>query len=925
MLDSISGFLALAVTVFASYSLVKRLFRGEDIFTVLIITFILGLTVILIPLYIIGIYLGAGIVATSWIIFIVSLAITLMSAIKFIPKVPENVRKLRGVLMNLGPLDIAFAAAIVFLVVRYFYILSIKGIFDWDAIGQYLPFGRRIYETDRIPISAYDFEPVVGPSGISVLYGWIFSLGGSPYDESFRLFPIIFLLVTILIVYALGRDFGSKRKAQIGVIVFAFLPMHDAILFFASYYPDLCYGALILAVFFLLQRGITKQQHKYAYYLLGGVAFGLSILMKLQAVYFVPAILFVLIIFLKNRRLRLVLSYLSVLLLFFIFVSFVWPDTKFFFSLPIVSQVLGLLFIFGATTCAFVAMEGYIKASQIKQVSFIRILASAAAFFGTAIPIAALWFLRNVLLTGSLVWNFKMDIPNRPWALGFLSSVQSSTPSNTILTFLLSLILIPFTVYVLGTMWLVPKLAGLFQQIRAKKKTLLLILWTVGYWLGYFLSVFHHFEVYVVNPRDFFVFAPFFSLFAAFGLTYIVEHFTKKHIDSLTLYLLCSFGLFSLTQSMLMSNYSSVAFGRLVTVFQLPEFTITSLSLLPGLLLIVAGVTVAIIAVLIVLRASAKNWPRKILPIVLMFSLLVAPYLWITYEFGNGNVYAFGENQLKPLFGGLFTEVAPYLEEHGNNGDVVLMVESYPLQYYLHKNITVLALSVPSDLAAFRSVIESDNLSVVFNSLREIGVRYFLCSKGSSPLTVKLSTASLLLDIIQDPRYVVLDRSFSSWTLYELMGTGKLSIVQGWMDDSFSNWNYTEAYSTVGAYYDFSSDGTVATINVAGNSRANFKYGEMPRINITEYPYIAYRVKGSSNARWLLRLYAENGQICYDFPYWQTPTTYWSTFILNMAETPLRGKLLDPGADLAVKSADNDSATLFIDYYMIFKYEPYAQ
>jgi hypothetical protein len=253
------------------------------------------------------------------------------------------------------------------------------------------------------------------------------------------------------------------------------------------------------------------------------------------------------------------------------------------------------------------------------------------------------------------------------------------------------------------------------------------------------------------------------------------------------------------------------------------------------------------------------------------------------------------------------------------------MVDSLPLQYYLHKNITVLALSVPSDLAAFRSVIESDNSSVVFSSLREIGVRYFLCPKGSSPLTVKLSTASLLLDIIQDPRYFVLDRSFSSWTLYELMGTGKLTIVQGWMDDSFSNWNYTEDYSTVGTYYDFSSDGTVATINVAGNSRANFKYGEMPRINITEYPYIAYRVKGSPNARWGFRLYAENGQIGVDFPGWQTPTTYWSISTLNMTETQLEGQLLDPGAFLSVKSVDNDSATLSIDFYMIFKYEPYAQ
>jgi hypothetical protein len=284
-------------------------------------------------------------------------------------------------------------------------------------------------------------------------------------------------------------------------------------------------------------------------------------------------------------------------------------------------------------------------------------------------------------------------------------------------------------------------------------------------------------------------------------------------------------------------------------------------------------------------------------------------------------VYAFGANQLEPIYGGLFTEVAPYLEQHVNDGDVVLIVDYYPLQYYLHKNITVIALNVPGNLAAYRNVIESNDSSFVFASLREFGVRYVLLTKGLSPFAEKLSVSSLLFAVIQDTKYFFLDRSFSSWDLYKCVSNDKLSVVQGWVDDSFGDWTYIEAYSTVGAYYNFSSNGDVAIINVAGNSWASFMYYEMPRINVTEYPFIEYRVKGSSNARWCLRLYAENGQIGFDFPYWETPTTTWSTYRVDMRETPLNGQLLDPTTILSVKSADNELATLSVDYYMIFRYE----
>jgi hypothetical protein len=913
-MDSVIGVFALVLTIFASYPIIGKIFRNEDFFTVLIITFVIGLSTILLPLYIVGIW-GSGIAVTSWIIFIASVVLTLANGKMYCLKIFEYARKLRGYLATIGPLEIAFVAAIVFLLVRYVFMLSIKGIFDWDAIDQYLPFGRRIFETNRIPVSAYDYEPIIGPSGISVLYSWLFSIGGNQYDGSFRLIPIIFVTITMAIIYVLGRDFGSKRVAEVAVIIFAFLPLHDAVLYYASYYPDLCYCSLVLAMFFLFYRGFVKQ--KSVYYLIGGLTFGLSMLMKLQTVYFLPAILLVFIILIKNKYLRLTLTYVSTLLLFFIFISVVWPDPKFFFSLPIVFQGLGLGTILGAATLGLLLLENYIKITQIQQFSLVHVLARVGLFFGIAIPIAIIWPLRNASLTGSLVWSINISAPNRSWALGFLS-FGNVGGQNSMVTFLLSIILIPFTVYVLGNLWLIPKLVGLVKNICAKNRSVLLILWCFGYWMGYFLSVFHHFEIYSLNPRDFYVYAPFLSFFAATGLIFIVERFAKRYSNSLLLYLICSFGLFSLSESLLMSNYGSIALRKIVSVLQLPEFTTTVVSLSWRLILIAIAfiVSAVIIGLPLLIRARTRNVIRKILPVVLMFLLLIAPYLYVTYEFSDGNIYAFGEDQLKPIYQGLFTDVAPYLNEHANNGDVVLMVDFYGLQYYLNENVTVVALNRASNLAEFRIAVESKNSTIVLSTLRELGVSYFLARKESSALADKLSNSSILLDIVQDPRYFVLEKSFASWNLYKRVGGG-ISIAQGWIDDSFTNWTSSNTPNNC----TFSSDGEIFTINLAANTRVDLKYAEMPRINTTEYPFIAYRISGTSNARWQVRLYAQNGQIGSDFPSWQEPSKLWSTSILSSSGTPIDNHFLDPSVILSVRSIDNKSATFSIDYYMIFRYD----
>jgi len=946
--DLLTGFLALAVTVFSSFPLIRKLFRDEDIFTMLIISFIFGLSVILLPLYIVGILLGQGFVATSWIIFLISTVFFLVSATKFVPKAPEHIGKLKNILKDASrsPLDCVFVAAIVFFIFKYFYILSIKGIFDWDAIGLYLPFGRRIYEADSIPLSGYDYEPVIRPVGISVLYAWMHSLSGSAYDENFRLFPILFIIVTMLIIYALGVDFGSKKMAKIAVIIYILLPLHDAVLFYASYYPDLCYNTLILGMFFLMYKYIVKRETRYC--LLSGISLGLSILMKLQAAYFLPATLFVFAGLLENRRLRLTATYLSSLFTSFLFVFFVWPDSSFFPGLPITSQILASLFIFGATTLVVIATEGYVKTLHMKSYTTLKVLKSALAFYGTTASIAAIWFLRNHFFTGSWVWSFQISSPNRLWARDFLSSVQDPISHGNIGTFLLSLVLIPFTVYVLGTMWIIPKLVGITRQVQVQKRSLLMIIWVVGYWIGYFWSVFHHFELYALNPRDLFPLAPFFSLFAAFGINCVAKYFTKKHDEALIIYLLVSLGFVSLTQSLLICDYGPTPLRSTLLTWQFPKYSDTLLSFMPSLLFFTLIVNALIFSVPISRKfiknlmrtrkrrievrvkrnTPLKNWSKRIILVVLTFSLLVAPYVWLTYEFSGGNIQAFGENQLKPIYGGLFTEVAPYLEYHAEDGEVIIMTESYGLQYHLHRNVRVIALSVPGNLAALRDVIESNDSAVVLSSLREYGVRYFLLGKDRPPFTEYLSNRSILLDIVRDPRYFKLI-SFKNWDLYESI-QGRKSVVTGWKDDSFtSNWTYYTTYidggvqNPEGSTYSFRSDGGVLNFTISGQGHVCFKYFGIPPINTSEYRYVAVRVKGSPNARWLFRFISRD-DVGKDFPYWAAPSQNWRIYTFDMTtewEGTFKNKVFIPDAYLQLKSVDSKPATVYIDFYMVFKYE----
>lgn len=948
-MDPLIGLFALIITIFSGFVLLRKakMFKEMDGLEVLIITFILGISSLLIPLLLVGVVLDSGFKIASWIILLLAAAFLIIGITKSsLTSFAKSARCFLFRCLHASGLDYLLIITVALFIFKYALILSIKGIYDWDATSLYLPFGRSIFLSNHIPIVGYyDYQPVTLPMGISVLYAWSYSLSNSAYSEGFRLFPILFVFMNMLIIFKLTREIASKEIAATSVIVYALLPLHDADLTYAAYYADPLYNTLILASFFFIYKYVKER--KISYCLLGGLALGLAGIVKAQSLYLLPATLFVFTIILGNKRLRTVLTYtLSTLVaLFFVFV--VWPDRSFLLNLDPTTIALAALFVLALTTLVAICINGQANVLDWKNYGILRVLRDALGFYGIMGSIAGIWYLRNYLSTGSVLWGDFFNHADYHWATNFLSSTAATVNVTTIGLYLLYLIAIPFTSYVLGSLWVIPKIVGLIQGSKTRKWSFIMLVWVLGYWIGYFWSKFHEFEATTVDPRDLYPLASFSSIFIAFGIVHISTYLTKNYRNAVITILLFSFGFVSLSQSSLIYQYGPSSLRGFFAIIanllgstseslagKVPNYPRLLVSVAPSLLLLSFVISLFILGPMVMAKLSrniskfrakiagsfhfhSRVSFKKMAMFIFFFSTIVVPYLWLPFEFSGGNIYNLGKDQLNPLYGGLFTELASYLENRTQDGDTILMLESNGLQYYLHKNVKVVALAVPGNLATFRSAIESNDSSQLISAMRKLNVRYVLLPKGNSALMEKLNEESLLFSVVHDPTCFVMIKDFNSWKLYELL-EGRYLLIKGWEETSFTeNWTYYR-----GNYTNFESSNNVLSISVPGNTTGVFQYSGMPNINTTTYPYLTIRIKGSPNTRYALRLISEHAEIGYDFSGPDALSENWAANTFNIAESPLEDKLLYSQTYLYVQSADLVTATLFVDLLMIFTYVP---
>jgi hypothetical protein len=192
--------------------------------------------------------------------------------------------------------------------------------------------------------------------------------------------------------------------------------------------------------------------------------------------------------------------------------------------------------------------------------------------------------------------------------------------------------------------------------------------------------------------------------------------------------------------------------------------------------------------------AAHKKALTCVLISIVVLSLQIAPYVGLTYEFGNGNILDFKENQERMLFDGLYTDILTYLKDNVRSGDVVLTVGAglTGLQYKLD-SVRLIDITFPDNLARMRELLESNSTEEILNMLHNLNVRYFLLPKGGTRDTSFMEwllNETRLLHVIWNPRISAIRTTSGGWILFELLNTKEDSV--GWMEDSFVEYRFSE-------------------------------------------------------------------------------------------------------------------------------------
>ena len=141
---------------------------------------------------------------------------------------------------HFDPLSICLISSYLFYTIKTVSVLFLSPILSGDALYLWIPVGKVIYVTDRIPFfdiyHLYRFtEGPILPS----YYAIYFVFKNDIYAEGFWTLPLIFMLAFPFIIYELTNRYASRDAAKIATILFTALPGNDFLMYFYAYYPDL--------------------------------------------------------------------------------------------------------------------------------------------------------------------------------------------------------------------------------------------------------------------------------------------------------------------------------------------------------------------------------------------------------------------------------------------------------------------------------------------------------------------------------------------------------------------------------------------------------------------------------------------------------------------------------------------------------------
>jgi hypothetical protein len=880
--------------------------RVENIIERLSLSYILSLAIMFVTLYIGGIFKVFSVAAFIYF------AITLVSLIHLFTLFIRRYWRKRS-LFSLSSFSVSteklvIIISIIALLSFYAIFLNASAILDSDVVQYYLPIARELVNANEF-VYGYDFNILLKPIGDSVLYGWTYVISGSTQAETFRLMPLAPILLLILLNYAI-TTFATKSKT-IGIIstaIFLALPFHDRFLLYTAFYPDMFYYPIIFAgLYFLIRYSYSKHNSLLVW---TGVGLGVGSLFKAQTI-FVLITFIVLLLVIEFRTHKKISIALCCLAPFYMLTSNLlansFQEGAFLLYLPVFSgtQLILFAFLFASSglCCYIILRKKYSKTelnfsmikSLVKKISFLLI---------PVVVLSSLWYLNNLLRFNSIIWTSSINLPNFDWALGVLQSLETVQQTVNVGYYLSNFIFMFLDPAVMGYVMFVPFLIGLFIVLRKRIERIgELLLFSVvlaSIILSNIVISLHSTSGY--NPRDIFVLTPLLTTISAIGVVSVVSSLNKigdnvKRI-LISILLVAYFGLVSYVHSVLLwftSAFSrtitgnfAASFGSIVgltlaqTSFQL-SYTDRALFVGDNILRIISLSLIAGIPVLIIIICRYNKLVRKhiskvfvhfrssrlwFITRVFVFLLFVSILIFPRFEVlsSQGGAYGIKEFQLRNTYGDFYE---PIIEgELELNGSILTFRSPSGLQYYLPES-KIIDLRYPANLAFLKDTLLLDLPSETVSKLKQKGINYLLVNP-SSIKELDNSLNSVFSNIISNPENAILSQRFDDWKLYTL---GPYTInrtlipLSGWsVDPRNTNASYT-LYSTES---EISLHLDATDISSRLSARVTIYQQEAPKLALSEFNYVTIDLKGSDNARVLIRFFLDDGT-SFDVSYWKEP------------------------------------------------------
>ncbi|MFW9990524.1 MAG: hypothetical protein ACFFD4_00550 [Candidatus Odinarchaeota archaeon] len=231
----------------------------------------------------------------------------------------------------------------------------------YDATWMYFTSAYVIYLQDSIPLVNYlTFQPLFKEPALLLLYADSIYLTS---DYSLIALPFLFTCGNAVIVYRLMEEFTEKQQLRLfAVLIYLIMPFTKWLVDNWAYYQDLYLEFFFgLTVFLFLKLMSEEQKTKmFAYTVMTGLAFALSLLMKINGLSLVAVLLL-----LSPLPRKVEKHARSMLVVLFAIIFWLFAATKIFIGLGLPVAVYAVIILFSGVRYYSNALDRWKAASSL--------------------------------------------------------------------------------------------------------------------------------------------------------------------------------------------------------------------------------------------------------------------------------------------------------------------------------------------------------------------------------------------------------------------------------------------------------------------------------------------------------------------------------------------------------------------------------